>query len=122
MEIKVGEYVRTEFGNIGKFYRPASESSDVYYIYINKDGNKISSRYDSIVKHSSNIIDIIEVGDYVNGYKVLDTMEDMQTGEIHLEMPTDYTNEELGDCTIYNKDIKSIVTKQQMEAIQYVVE
>ena len=66
MDIKVGEYVRTEFGNIGKFYRPASESSDVYYIYINKDGNKISSRYDSIVKHSNNIIDLIEERRYYN--------------------------------------------------------
>ena len=67
MEICINDYVRTEFGNIGKFYRPASESSDVYYIYINKDGNKISSRYDSIVKYSNNIIDLIEKNDYVNG-------------------------------------------------------
>lgn len=71
MKIKVGEYVRTEFGNIGKFYRPASESPDIYYIYIDKDGNKISSRYDSIVKHSKNIIDLIEVGDIVHTRDVL---------------------------------------------------
>lgn len=70
-EIKVGEYVRTEFGNIGKFYRSASEMSDVYYIYINRDGNKISSRYDSIVKYSPNIIDLIEVGDIVHTRDVL---------------------------------------------------
>ena len=70
-EIKVGDYVRTEFGNIGKFYRPASEGSDVYYIYINRDGNKISSRYDSIVKYSPNIIDLIEVGDIVHTRDVL---------------------------------------------------
>lgn len=69
--IDVGEYVRTEFGNIGKYYRPASECSDVYYIYITKDGNKYTSRYDSITKHSKDIIDLIEVGDIVHTRDVL---------------------------------------------------
>ena len=76
MEIEVNDYVRTEFGNIGKFYRPASESSDVYYIYINKDGNKISSRYDSIVKHSKNIIDLIEIGDILRVFDNLSETEE----------------------------------------------
>lgn len=110
MEIKVGDYVRTEFGNIGKFYRPASESSDVYYIYINKDGNKISSRYDSIVKHSKNIIDLIEIGDYVNGVRILDI-----TG--------DYIHTDEWDCCKerLNKKIKSIVTKQQFSSLKYII-
>lgn len=62
--MNIGDYVRTEFGNIGEFYRPASENPDVYYIYIDKDKNEVSSRYDSIVKHSKNIIDLIEVRRY----------------------------------------------------------
>ena len=48
-------------------------------------------------------------------------MEDIETGEVHLEMTMNYTNEELGDCTIYNKDIKTIVTKEQFENISYKV-
>lgn len=60
-------------------------------------------------------------GDYVNGYKVLDVVEDMKTGELHLEMPMDYTNPELGDCTIYNKDIKDVVTKEQFNQMKYIV-
>lgn len=48
-------------------------------------------------------------------------MEDMKTGELHLEMTSDYTNPEIGDCTIYNKDIKSIVTKEQFASMEYKV-
>ena len=115
-EIKVGDYVRTEFGNIGKFYRPASEGSDVYYIYINRDGNKISSRYDSIVKHSPNIIDIIEEGDYVNGEKVsnVDKYDNIYT--IEWEYGNVYTTEIIND-----KFIKDIVTKEQFNQVKYEV-
>lgn len=63
----------------------------------------------------------IEVGDYVNGSKVLEVMEDMKTGELHLEMTSNYTNEENGDCTIYNKDIKTILTYEQFEQNSYKV-
>ena len=68
--------------------------------------------YDDIVKHSKIKSEIVEVGDYVNGSKVLEIMEDMNTGEIHLEMTSNYTNQEIGDCTIYDKDIKTILTKE----------
>ena len=40
-------------------------------------------------------------------------MEDLETGELHLEMTSNYTNEEIGDCTIYDKDIKAILTKER---------
>lgn len=52
---------------------------------------------------------------------MLDIMEDIKTGELHLEMPMDYTNKELGDCTIYSKDIKLIVTKEQFNQVKYEV-
>lgn len=118
MEIKVREYVRTEFGNIGKFYRPASESSDVYYIYIDKDGNKISSRYDSIVKHSKNIIDLIEVGDYVNGSKVIEVDNCKGTmRELYLEGQ----NPEK-ECGLYFEQIETILTHEQYEQNAYRLE
>ena len=58
----------------------------------------------------------------MNGYRVVAIMEDMETEEIHLEMTSDYTNEIIGDCTIYNNDIQSIVTYEQFENIKYKVE
>jgi len=72
-----------------------------------------------LTKHSKNIIDLIEVGDIVNGYIVLDVMEDLQTGEIHLEMPSSYPKE--GSCAIYNDDIKTILTHEQYNSNCYKV-
>lgn len=129
-EIKVGEYIRTNNGHIGILKRIELDKTDKslkWYVYDEKEFeiNIIKERYINkpyIVKHSPNIIDLIEVGDYVNGYKVLDIMEDMETGEIHLEMTSDYTNEIIGDCTIYNDDIKTIVTHEQFSNIEYRLE
>ena len=114
-KIEVGEYVRTDNGEIHKV------------IDIEKGSIKIKSQYKEwiglccIVKHSKQLIDLIEKDDYVNGSKVLAIMEDMETGELHLEMTSNYTNEEIGDCTIYDKDIKTILTKESYMANCYKV-
>lgn len=117
-DISVGEYVRNRYGYIGKYTK---NSNGIYEIKI-RNGLvcRINSK-EEIVKHSKNIIDLIEEGDYVNGYLVKDVVENLQTGELHLEMPMDYTNQELGDCTIYNKDIKTVVTKEQIKQIEFIV-
>ena len=130
-EIRVGEYIRTKNGVIAQFTHIETYYKDKIYwfdntIYQDYEEN-ISYLRDNnlekyIKKHSFNIIDLIEVGDYVNGYRVVEIMEDMKTGEIHLEMTSDYTNQEIGDCTIYNKDIKTIVTKEMMASVEYKVE
>lgn len=123
-EIEVGEYVRinksSRFLGIGKVLKIVSNTIYVK-MYLSLP---ISFSYEEIkgYKHSKYPIDLIEVGDYVNGYRVVDIMEDMETGEIHLEMTSDYTNEIIGDCTIYNDDIKSILTHEQFESIEYKVE
>lgn len=134
-EIQVGEYARTKYNGIiriqeikqekvsNTYYgmgRSYSHSEDKTFIYYRNDDRRIP--IDEILKHSFNLIDLIEVGDYVNGSRVVDIMEDMQTGELHLEMTYNYTNEEKGDCTIYNKDIKSIVTHEQFSSLEYKVE
>ena len=116
MEIEVNDYVRTEFGNIGKFYRPASESSDVYYIYINKDGNKISSRYDSIVKHSNNIIDLIEVGDILRVFDNLSETEEKVN--IFDDEILKAVKEDIKDN---NYKILSILTHERFSSLEYII-
>lgn len=116
MEIEVNDYVRTEFGNIGKFYRPASESSDVYYIYINKDGNKISSRYDSIVKHSPNIIDLIEIGDILRVFDNLSETEEKVN--IFDDEMLKAVKEDIKDN---NYKILSILTHEQFSSLEYII-
>ena len=113
-EIEVGEYVRTNLGIIYEYTEDEKNDLQMRDFRLCNDGE--------IVKYSKQLIDLIEVGDYVNGYKVIDIMEDMETGEIHLEMTSDYTNEIIGDCTIYNDDIKSIVTKGMFKNAEYRME
>ena len=115
-EIEVNDYVRTKNGVIDKV--------DALYGMIENTVHLENQKWfdiKNIVKHSKQLIDLIEVGDYVNGSKVLAVMKDMETGELHLEMTSNYTNEEIGDCTIYDKDIKTILTKEQFEANCYKV-
>lgn len=67
---------------------------------------------ENIVKHSKDIIDLIKPGDYVNGYEV----SRIETGVI---VVLDYFGFRRG---IEIKEVKSIVTKEQYEAIEYKVE
>ena len=107
MKLEVGMYVRTETGQIGKITNfdgaMARVDTDKFITY--KDFNN------EITKSSHNIIDLIEVGDYVNGLKVIDIVEN----DIYI---SDYYAESyIGLVKV--KDIKSIVTKEQFESMSY---
>lgn len=63
------------------------------------------------IKASHNIIDLIEVGDYVNGYQVWGVYrEGVNSNLNNIEVSTGVFNEE---------DIKSIVTKEQFAKMEY---
>lgn len=135
MKIKVGEYVRTNDGYIRKVTEV--ETEDTIPIVVDKpvldDDTKWRNCYivmecvdvERIKKHSFNIIDLIEEGDYVNGYKIM-RFED--EGTIYDDKADDFVdikgtfivlgNEE-GQYSIQPKDIKSIVTKEQFEEMEY---
>ena len=68
-----------------------------------------------IVKVSHNIIDLIEVGDYVNGHLVKATYLDGVTKYIKLDNA--YENND--GVRTYSEDIKLVVTKEQFENISY---
>ena len=143
MKLEVGMYVRTDKGFIAKIeefkyhYSKGNRLVDSCNIkevvenYLLLDGNQcgfignidysIPPCYPSdeeldkikshIVKTSHNIIDLIEVGEYVNGYyveDVLKTFVNVAVGSNYFQSPT-----------IYEKDIKSIVTKEQFENMKY---
>lgn len=68
-------------------------------------------------KVSENLIDLIECGDYANGYCVAEIEKD-KNGNI-----TDICYEEEMEMQLYSVgDIESIVTKEHFEAISYKVE
>lgn len=120
--INVGDYVRTKSGiskikniidnNDYIFYKTDNElgnctySSDgVGYFFNKKDKDKI------IYKSSTKPIDLIKVGDYVNGNRVLI----IENGEILFGSGFGVM------MVLKNEDIKTIVTKEQFESIQYEV-
>lgn len=67
-----------------------------------------------IVKSSPNIIDLIEVGDYVNYHRVVDIGTNIEDKHLYLYVDTLEYNE-----VVYQSDIKSIVTKEQFEEMKY---
>ncbi len=108
--IEVGEYVRTKTGNIGKIENIEYVNIDIDWIECDSYG--CSCIPEHIKKHSKNIIDLIEVGDYVNGHRICRIDNNIT---IWLE-----TENQLY-CGIYEKDIKTILTKELFEANCYKV-
>lgn len=58
----------------------------------------------------------MEVGDYANGYKVVDIIHNNRKLEPSTMVYCEYGNSHIG---VYNEEIKSIVTKEQMEQMAY---
>lgn len=69
MKLEENMYVRTKYG-ISQYKYYDTLNGKLLCIPV-KDGSRgIFANVEDIVKASFNIIDILEVGDYVNGYKV----------------------------------------------------
>jgi len=130
--MKVGDYVRTKYG-IAKII-DISCGEDLWFDNDNifDEDEKEIFRYNkpsmysnwadnNIIKSSPNIIDLIEVGDYVNGQLVkhiayFEGVEEpikklIFADEYHL-IPTEVCEQ---------NEIKSIVTKEQFESMKYEV-
>lgn len=124
MKLEVGQFVKLKSGYICKIinindFREPNMKYGVEANYL-KDVMFIGD--DDAVKASYNIIDLIEVGDYVNGSKVVNINYDLNYDADIVESITifDYSIE--GNGILHNEEIKSIVTKEQMEQIAYKVE
>lgn len=138
MKLDVGMYVRTKDGHIDKIIDTAEEWYELdgdeeekpYKIYkLNKyyydeefdeETKWFLERF--FVKASYNIIDLIEVGDVIidkEGHKY----------PINYEFETDYNDEyksyeiTIDDhITLFLKDIKSILTKEQFSQMEYKID
>ena len=118
--LEVEEYVRTNNGLLGKVNKIELKGSGVRYagefitdtiIQLN-DGKVYERRVKDkdIVKHSKNIIDLIELYDYVNGMIVFDIIN-YDNGEKELKLSSGY---------LMNEDeIQDILTHEQYEQSCY---
>ena len=111
---EVGEYVRTKNGVIDKV--------DALYGMIENTVHLENLKWfdiKNIAKHSKQLIDLIEVGDFVNGYKVISVDYDVMDDTIEcieLDLNSNYQ---------YNfisiRQIKTILTHEQFEQNSYKV-
>lgn len=120
MKIEVGMYVRTDSGITKVIWKDRYGfkcDNDNYYMYESP----------CILKEPSfNIIDLIEIGDYVNGYKIVEVNNNLNKHEgICNSLDTNLwyidENEEFKELVLFENEIKSIVTKEQFESVSYKV-
>ena len=126
--IEVGEYVRTKDGYIAKI------TEIDHHIWFDSIINKISgiSRYslseeeyrNLVIKHSKNIMDLVQEGDYIDGLRV----EKNKYGELYTSYV--YYGGDIGkQCEVYtewiddlkNENIDSVLTKEQFSKMEYIV-
>lgn len=119
--MKVGDYVRTNngVGKISKYiYEPEYENCHVIWC----DDDNYGIRYmDNEIKSAPNKIDLIKVGDYVNGHRVVEVdlydIDDYGNDFKYIKTEHDFTL----NHWIKENEIKSIVTKEQFEDMEYKV-
>ena len=115
MKLEVGMYVRTPYG-IDKI-KDIILNGNLYEdsgLYLEKGIKLVCGKEEmKKLKASHNIIDLIQVGDYVNGYKLL-----------YQDSHYSYFDTDTCDWIYIKKDeqIKSIVTKEMFSNVEYKVE
>ncbi|MGN1355201.1 MAG: hypothetical protein ACI4WP_00840 [Bacilli bacterium] len=120
-KLETNMYVRTKWGYICKIinindFREPNMKYGVEASYL-KDIMFIGD--DDVIKASYNIIDILEEGDYVNGYLVTDVYKPDGNEVFRIEIERDTLK---GHIIDKSSQIKSIVTKEQFESIKYSLE
>lgn len=123
-EIEIGDFIRTNYGYIGRVKRIEFDKNDKdlkWYVFDKKEPNiniirEIYINKPYIINYSKQLIDLIEVGDIVNGMEVLDIYKPRDLWEpIEIRVDSRYTN------FILAEDVKIILTKEQFEANCYKV-
>lgn len=128
--MKIGEYIRTKYGRIGKIigigreivFKPITYKEKLEDVKTNEVCVMVDTNYnfadendsyliEDIIKSSPNIIDLIEVGDYVNGKKVINKWEEPDWYGYFIKLD--------GEDTIPTiRKIESIVTKEQFKSME----
>ena len=128
LELKENMYVRTKDGTIGKIIaidlaKPRQEKYPNHpskrwwrdKILISCYKGWITTQ--NIIKASYNIIDILEEGDYVNGYKI-GYIDDCKGAIREFYYDDENPNEDVGH---WEEEIESVITHEQMEKMTYKV-
>ena len=122
MKLEVGMFLKTKYGfcKISRIVMKGT-SNEYYHCNLRENGEDggvwTSILKQEILKASHNIIDLIEEGDYVNGYPVYEILE-YKDNTRAIVIGDDNESIIWEESSHY---IKSIVTKEQFEQMQYKV-
>ena len=105
--IEVNEYVRTKDGKIDKVI------NSNFYMSIYVECEKGLYLIENIVKHRKELIDLVEIGDIVNGHVVTNILDFKNSKKIEKMLYTEYAYPVLGKKNyIYATEVKTILTKE----------
>lgn len=112
LNLRENMYIRTKDGIIDKILK----LNKSYVKGVSQKDELYAYDIDNIVKASYNIIDILEEGDYVNGHRVDKVVIGPKCSYALLEEVGYYvdTQKDIDDY-----EIKSVVTSQQFESLEY---
>ena len=117
-KIEVGEWVRFKDGIVDRIKDIIKTHGDRKLIAFEKSNSYKSDLglEKQLKTHSKNKIELIEVGDYVNGHLVLEKNKNEIICEIDNRDGGYLSNDYVKGL---EKQIKSIVTKEQFESMKY---
>ena len=117
MKLKEGMYVRTKKG-IGRVTEYTKHESWGYIVKVlgqySCHTHTSNGELSDVIKAGDNLIDLIEVGDYVNNLVVTRICVDEETEKKYLNLYGSLSEWE-------NEDIESIVTKEMFNSVKYEV-
>lgn len=122
MELKEGMYVRYTRKMVNEYVAPRIakivDCSDDELVKI--DNGQVILRSDIIDKPSFNLINLIKIGDYVNGHKCYEIKKKCVMTGYKCFATIFNKNEDFLYQTVYVNKIKSVVTKEQFDSMKYV--
>lgn len=120
MKIEIGQYVRTKHYGIFKVLNIEKDGKTIFFKKTQGVDVVVANKYNKIEDEiigepNNNILKLVKIGDYINGSRVIKIQEienypDLLNVKIEKAGFRDDTHE-----TIFEKDVESILTKEQFE-------
>ncbi len=117
-KLEIGIYIRAEKHGIKRILDIGSYCGMNQYI-LDEEGTYTIDN--SIIKSSHNLIDLIEVGDYVNGCLVLFAGAVTWDNDGNILDKRVHINRSGNDLWLSEKFIETVVTKEQFKSVEYEV-
>ncbi len=120
-KIEIGEYIRTKKGDIRQVVKRDVDNHILLDVVFEGDNylTHIEEKED-IAKHSKYKLELIEEGDYVNGYKVLEIRKYFEVQPYRISIMVYKTKDAEFWKSLEEQDIEDIVTHEQFENVKYV--